>query len=51
VTECPWCADPNAEDWADTLCKAHEAEYLGLSVAGLEHMYAEQAKDEFWAYH
>lgn len=49
---CPWCLDQTSEfepfdsDDADaTLCRAHVAEYEGLSLDGLDRMEAEQAKD------
>lgn len=50
--DCPWCLDPESEfepfdsDDADqTLCRAHVAEYEGLSLDGLDRMESEQAKD------
>lgn len=50
---CPWCLDQTSEfepfdsDDADaTLCRAHVAEYEGLSLDGLDRMEAEQAYDQ-----
>lgn len=44
---CPWCADPNAGDDVDpvALCRAHEAEFDGETMAGLDRRDAEQAAE------
>lgn len=42
---CPWCLDENAEDFSSLLCRAHLAEYEGLSIAELDRMEDEQAKE------
>lgn len=39
---CPWCTDPDAEDWDESLCRVHEAEYEGLSVSELDRRDSEQ---------
>jgi hypothetical protein len=33
---CPWCADPNDEEWSDDLCHMHIAEYEGCSEDALD---------------
>lgn len=40
--QCPWCLDPDAEDWDEDLCRMHEAEYEGTSVAELDRRDSEQ---------
>lgn len=47
MTECPWCLDPDAEEWDDSLCPMHEAEYDGLSEYEAERRDAE--RDAEWA--
>lgn len=42
VNMCPWCTDPDAEDWDEDLCRMHEAEYEGTSVAELDRRDSEQ---------
>jgi hypothetical protein len=51
---CTWCNDPNSEfepfdsDDADqTLCRAHVAEYEGLSLTGLDRMESEMEADQW----
>lgn len=46
ATRCLWCLDPNIEDWDDSLCRMHEAEYEGLSEAELDRRDAEQYAEE-----
>lgn len=36
ATKCLWCRDDDAEHDDGTLCRMHEAEYLGTSVADLD---------------
>lgn len=52
--KCPWCLDPESEfepfdsDDADQiLCRAHVAEYEGLSLDGLDRADSEMYADEF----
>ncbi len=33
---CTWCRDPNAGEDDGTLCRMHEAEFLGTTVADLD---------------
>lgn len=45
-TECEWCNDSdNDEPDTDNLCRAHLAEYEGLSVDELDRMEDEQARE------
>lgn len=39
---CPWCLDPNDDEWSDDLCRLHEAEYEGISLAELDRRDDEQ---------
>ena len=41
TTKCPWCKNLDTDDPTD-LCRMHEAEYLGTSVADLDRGEAEQ---------
>lgn len=47
MTRCIWCIDPNSEDDSDpgTLCRAHLAEYDGVSVSELDRMESEQSAE------
>lgn len=38
---CPWCTDPNAEDYSADLCRTHEAEYLGETARTFGRKFAE----------
>lgn len=44
---CPWCANPSAEDTdrPDLLCRAHEAEYDGLTLNQLDRRDFEQYEE------
>lgn len=45
-TECEWCnGSDNDEPDTDNLCRAHLAEYEGLSVDELDRMEDEQARE------
>ena len=46
-SNCEWCVNPDADDAADPdkLCRAHLAEYEGLSVNELDRMVSEQTYD------
>jgi hypothetical protein len=39
---CLWCDDPDAEDWDESLCRMHEAEYEGVSIEQLDRRDSEQ---------
>ena len=42
---CPWCQSDDAEDYSPDLCRAHLAEYEGLSVDELDRRDKEEAWD------
>jgi hypothetical protein len=42
---CPWCQSDDAEDYSPHLCRAHLAEYEGLSVDELDRRDREEAYD------
>ncbi len=43
--KCPWCQSDDAEDYSPNLCRAHLAEYEGLSVDELDRRDQEEAYD------
>lgn len=45
MSDCLWCHDPNAEEFSPTLCRMHEAEWLGTSVADLDRGEREQESE------
>jgi len=43
MPKCPWCSHPSPEDYDEALlCRPHYAEFLGLTLAGLERMEDEE---------
>lgn len=56
MNRCPWCrgldTEPLDDDDAVSLgfCRTHLAEFLGLSVNGLDRADHELALDEFWSH-
>jgi len=42
---CPWCNDDDTDEYSEKFCRAHLAEYEGLSVDELDRRDAEEAKD------
>jgi hypothetical protein len=48
---CPWCASTAAEEWSEDLCRGHQAEYEGTTIAELDRMEREQYAEWYDAYH
>jgi len=42
---CPWCIDRDTDEYSEKLCRAHLAEYEGLSVDELDRRDKEEAWD------
>ena len=45
MSRCTWCADPAADEDDGTLCRVHEAEAYGETLASLDRRDREQAAD------